>query len=191
MMTQLTVMVPPDEPAVSLASAKAYLRIGHSGEDDLVLDLVDAATKRLEQIAGLALVRQTLQLTWLHWPQAISGRGARLPVSPIRSLVSVDVHDADRAEKDVSERFQIDCGRLRLRPWSMLPGLTSGERVVVRFEAGFGAAEEVPDDLQEAVLRLVGAIYRARPGDGSIATSDIGVPAEVQAILNARKEVRL
>jgi hypothetical protein len=62
---------------------------------------------------------------------------------------------------------------------------------VVRFEAGFGAAEEVPDDLQEAVLRLVGAIYRARPGDGSIATSDIGVPAEVQAILNARKEVRL
>ena len=59
MMTQLTVMAPPDEPAVSLASAKAYLRIGHSGEDDLVLDLVDAATKRLEQIAGLALVRQT------------------------------------------------------------------------------------------------------------------------------------
>ena len=191
MMTQLTVMVPPDEPAVSLASAKAYLRIGHSGEDDLIVDLVDAATKRLEQIAGLALMRQTMQLTWLHWPPAIAGRGARLPVSTISSLVSVKIYSAEDIETDVSERFQIDCGRLRLRPWSMLPGLSLGEQVVVRFEAGFGTTEEVPEDLQEAVLRLVGAIYRARPGDGSFAQSDIGVPVEVQAILNARKEVRL
>ena len=85
-MTQLTVIVPPDKPAVSLASAKDFLRIGHAGEDDLIAQMIEAATKRLEQIAGLALVRQTLQLTWFRWPEAMAGRGSRLCVTLPRLL---------------------------------------------------------------------------------------------------------
>lgn len=190
-MTQLTVIVPPGEPAVSLVSAKDYLRIGHTGEDDLIIELVEAATKRLEQIAGLALVRQTLQLTWYRWPAAMAGRGSRFPVSSISGLNSVIVHSEDSAETDITDRFQVECGRLRLRPWSMLPGLIAGERIEIRFEAGFGAADQIPEDLKEAVMRLVASIYTARSDAGTSAASKIGVPREVQAILNARKEVRL
>ncbi|MEL6413502.1 MAG: phage head-tail connector protein [Pseudomonadota bacterium] len=190
-MTQLTVIVPPDEPAVLLASAKDYLRIGHSGEDDLIVDLVEAATKRLEQIAGLALVRRTLQWTWLQWPQAMAGRGSKFPISTISNLTSVILHSDDSLETDITARFQIECGRLRLRPWSMLPGLGRGERVEIQFEAGFGGADEIPEDLQEAVLRLVASIYSARSRQRASAGSNTGIPHEVQAILNARREVRL
>ena len=88
-MSNLTVITPPAEPPVSLADAKKYLRVGHAGEDQLIADLVEAASVRLEQLAGLALVKQTRQLTWLRWPATIAGRGLRLPISPIIELKSV------------------------------------------------------------------------------------------------------
>ena len=85
-MSNLTVITPPAEPPVSLADAKKYLRVGHAGEDQLIADLVEAASVRLEQLAGLALVKQTRQLTWLRWPATIAGRGIRLPSSPFIEL---------------------------------------------------------------------------------------------------------
>ena len=190
-MSKLTVMTPPDEPAVSVAAVKNYLRIGHDGEDDLISDLIQAATARLEQVAGLALVRQTLQLSWIRWPSAISGRGERLPVSPIVDLDAVLVIDQTDGETDVTERFQIDCGRLRLRPWSMLPPVSSTDRIVIRFRAGFGAVSDLPDDLQDAILRLIAASYGTRQTGADAQDLKGGLPVEVRSILDARKEVRL
>ena len=54
-MTNLTVIAPPAETAVPVSKAKAFLRIGHEGEDELVADLIARATARVEQAAGLAL----------------------------------------------------------------------------------------------------------------------------------------
>ena len=189
-MSKLTVITPPGEPAVSLAAAKDYLRIGHPGEDELVEGIVQAAVARLEQNAGLALVRQTMQLIWHQWPSEVAGRGVRLPVSPIIGLFSVIILSDDNAETDVTERFQITCGRLCLKPWSMLARLNSGDRVKLEFEAGFGAASDVPDDLQEAVLRLTLAAYRGRQA-GSGGANANGIPPAVQSILDARRQVRL
>ncbi|MFN3212293.1 MAG: hypothetical protein ACE37M_04250 [Henriciella sp.] len=189
-MSKLTVIVPPGEPAVSLAAAKDYLRIGHPGEDELIEGLVQAAEARLEQIAGLALVRQTMQLIWHQWPSEIAGRGIRLPVSPIIGLSAVTFLSAQDVETDITERFHISCGRLCLKPWSMLARLHSGDRVRLNFEAGFGAASDVPDDLQEAVLRLTLAAYRGRQA-GSNAAQTNAIPPEVQSILDARRQVRL
>lgn len=190
-MSKLTVLTPPDEPAVSVAAVKNYLRIGHDGEDDLISDLTQAATARLEQVAGLALVRQTLQLSWVRWPSAISGRGERLPVSPIARLNAVLVIDASGGETDLTERFQIDCGCLRLRPWSMLPRVSPTDRIIIRFDAGFGAASDLPGDLQDAVLRLVAATYSVRQTGVTAFDLKAGLPVEVQSILDARREVRL
>jgi uncharacterized phiE125 gp8 family phage protein len=189
-MSKLTVITPPGEPAVSLEAAKDYLRVGHTGEDELIEGIIQAAIARLEQNAGLALVRQTVQLIWHQWPSEMAGRGVRLPVSPIIGLSSVTILSDDNVETDVTERFRIACGRLCLKPWSMLARLNSGDRVKLEFEAGFGAASEVPDDLQEAVLRLALGAYRGRQ-TGSAAAQKNGLPPEVQSILDARRQVRL
>ena len=190
-MSKLTVLTPPDEPAVSVAAVKNYLRIGHDGEDDLILDLTRAATTRLEQAAGLALVRQTLQLSWIRWPSAISGRGARLPIAPIMGLNTVLVIDESDRETDVTDRFQVVCGRLCLRPWSMLPRVSPTARIIIRFDAGFGAASNIPDDLLDAILRLVAATYGARQTGANALDLKGGLPVEVQSILDARREVRI
>lgn len=186
-MTNLTVITPPAEEPVSLASAKAFLRLGHNGEDALVSDLIASARARIEQESGQALVTQVMRVAWTAWPLALSGRGVALPRRPATALVSVLLVDPDGTLDEQTERFRLDCGRLTLRPWSWCPIIEPGGSVQVTFEAGFGAADDVPEDLKEACLRLVAALYSRR---GAEADSQ-GLPDAVQSILNARREVRL
>lgn len=176
---------------MTLAAAKDFLRIGHEGEDELVARLLQSARARIEQAAGLALVEQTLRVEWLAWPTALAGRGALLPRRPVIALIAVEGVDAAGVRTDVTDRFRIDCGRLGLRPWSLLPTIETGGSVEVAYQAGYGAASEVPEDLQEAVLRLTGVLYAARsPGAFDLSSSG-ALPDEVAAILEARREVRL
>lgn len=190
-MTNVTVITPPAQEPVSLASAKAFLRLGHNGEDELVSDLIASARARIEQESGLALVTQELRLAWSAWPLSLSGRGVALSRRPVTALVSVLLVDPDGTLTDQTERFRLDCGRLMLRPWSWCPIIALGGSVQVTFEAGFGTADEVPEDLKEACLRLVGALYASRGSATASFTVGSALPDAVQSILNARREVRL
>ena len=190
-MTKLTVISPPAEEPVSLATAKAFLRIGHDGEDALIADLVASARARIEQESGLALVSQELRVTWGAWPAAMAGRGAILPRRPVLALNSVHVEDGAGTLTDHTERFRLDCGRLALRPWSQCPALATDDTVLVTFSAGYGASDDVPQDLKEACLRMTGALYLARETSPEAGTGGAGLPDAVQSILNARREVRL
>ncbi|MEO1303349.1 MAG: hypothetical protein AAFV37_00145 [Pseudomonadota bacterium] len=190
-MTDLTVLSAPNAPAVSLDLVKDYLGVGHDGEDRLIGDLLQSAVSRVTQVAEIALVRQTFEQRWLTWPAELAGRGARLARRPVRSLLSVGIERDDGTLEDHSERFTLASGRVRLRPWSMLPPIASPARARLVFEAGYDDADSVPADLREAVLRLVASMYQARPLVPNDAGLDVSLPADVQAILNAHDEVRL
>lgn len=187
-MTNLTVITPPAQEPVSLAAAKAFLRLGHDGEDALIADLIASARTRIEQESGLSLVSQVVRVAWTAWPVSLSGRGVALPRRPAKVLVSVLLVEPDGTLIDHSERFRLDCGRLLLRPWSWCPIIARGGSAQITFETGYGSPEEVPDDLKEACLRMVAALYASRGGAGA---SETGLPEAVQTILNARREVRL
>ncbi len=184
-MTELTVISPPAEEPVSLAAAKAFLRIGHDGEDTLISDLIASGRARIEQESGISLVQQTFRVAWTQWPASLAGRGVRLPRRPVRALVAVHVMDVDETLTDYTERFRLDCGRLTLRPWSQRPALGPGATALISFEAGYGTANDTPEDLKEACLRLTSALYADRSATPS------ALPDTVQTILNARREVRL
>ena len=190
-MTNLTVITPPREQPLSVASAKSFLRIGHDGDDSLVAELIDAATARIEHYAGLAFVTQTLRIDWLEWPQSITKNGVRLPRQPISSLQSVALTDDDNGRVDYQDRFRLHHGRLQLRPWSMLPAVPPSSQIQIEFVAGYEDAERVPADLREAVLRLIANLYAARPGGGQVTSRDQGLPEDVLSILATREEIRL
>lgn len=191
MMTKLTVLTPPAEEPVTLAAAKDYLRLGHEGEDELVAQLIQSARARIEQEFAFALVEQILLVSWTNWPASLAGRGVLLPRRPATMLSSVREIGAEGGVTDHTDRFRLECGRLCLRPWSLQPDIETDGWIEVVYQAGFGAADDVPDDLTEAVLRLVSASYRAR-GETTFSTvAETALPVEVRAILDARREVRL
>ena len=179
-------MTPPAEEALSLVAAKEFLRVGHAGEDTLIGDLIGAATARLEKAASLALVTRTLRLTLDMWPVEMRTRGIKLRPGPVSAIVSVQVRGADGALSDVSARFMQQCGSLALKAWEQLPAVPTGGRIEVTFEAGFGAAPDVPEDLALALRRLVADGYRrgGEAGPGAL-------PEDVVAILAARRELRI
>ncbi|MEZ5945910.1 MAG: hypothetical protein R3C13_08355 [Hyphomonas sp.] len=179
----LTVVTPPAGAALSLAAAKEYLRIGHDGEDALVSTLISAAEARLEIVGGIALVSRTVRRSWSAWPVGLTRGGVCLAPSPATALVSVELKDADGVGDLVTGRFQLMDGRLSLRPFTPLPGMPPGGRAEVTFVAGYGAATDVPDDLVQALKRLVHVAYR-RGEEGDL-------PQDVAAAVGAHTQVRL
>ena len=182
-MSNLTVITPPAEAALSLAAAKDYLRIGHDGEDGLVSALIPAAVARLESVGGLALVTQTLKRSWDAWPAGMTRNGACLLPAPATALVAVEIVGLEGGRETVTTRFVLEGGRLKLKPFTALPAIPLGGRVDVTFVAGYGDAADVPADLVQALTRLVLVAYQR--GENA------DLPEDVTAILNTRAEVRL
>ncbi|RIJ20384.1 hypothetical protein D1224_14760 [Henriciella barbarensis] len=180
----LTVLTPPDEEPVSLSTAKSYLRIGHDGEDELVAALIAGARAALETQAGLCLVRRTLRWSLSVWPRDLVERlRIRLPAGPVSGLVSVR-SIAGEVVTGLTSRFVLDGQRLCLRTGSWLSAIETGARVEVDFTAGFGGAEDVPEDLSLALLAMVDAAYSRGGVNG-------GLPETAETLIAARREVRL
>ena len=184
----VTVITPPQEPPVSLADAKDFLRIGYDDEDTFIVGLVAAATARVEAAGGESLVRRTLLRRFAVWPNTICGRGFILRPRPVTRLVSVTVIEADGTQSTVTDRFQLFNGRLVLRPWSILPAMAEDAHGQVVYESGFGDAADVPEDLALAVKLAAAEAYRQ--GDLN-RLSDSSLPRTVMDILASRREMRL
>ena len=77
----LTLIAGPDDEPVSVAAAKAHLRVDAGDEDGLIASLITTARLQVEAAFGLALITQTWTWSIGCWPR--SGRVA-LPLRPVR-----------------------------------------------------------------------------------------------------------
>jgi len=185
----ITTVTPPNGEPVSLAEARAFLRIGHDGEDALVQHLLEGARARLEQASGLALVSRTVRQNWRSWPAALRARGIPLRPGPVQNIISIKEISASGEETDLTARFLFDAGRQRLclPEFAAAPLIPPGGQVEVTYIAGFGAPEDVPADLKQAVLRLALDTYRR----GETEPAGAGLPRDVEAIIKPYRQVRL
>src|SRR5690348_16556758 len=87
---------PATEP-VSLAEAKAHLRVTASDEDALISALIIAAREAAEHELGRALITQTWEKTLDLFPDAIE-----LTNPPVQSVASVQYLDIDGVEQTLS-----------------------------------------------------------------------------------------
>lgn len=177
---------PAVEP-ISLAEAKAHLRIDISAEDTLIQSLVMASRLHIEAALDLALVTQTWRDRRDAWPKA---RALVMPVRPIQSLVAVKVyaHDDSSATLD-NDDFILDGAAIPARlVWRgngspPAPGRRANG-IEVDFVAGFGdAASDVPQPIRQALLLLVAHWYENRePVEiGATATT---IPSAVSELLS-------
>jgi len=152
---------PPAALPVTLAAAKAHLRVETDDDDEYIGDLIAAATAQVEAETGKALIAQTWRVYLDDWPDCAS---LTLPVAPVRSVEELRVFDAD-GEPQTVEGWTLDAvsdpPRLLLGQRPLVGQPLNGIEIDV--EAGFGeAATDVPDTLRRAILVLVAHWYELR-----------------------------
>jgi uncharacterized phiE125 gp8 family phage protein len=181
---------PPAIEPVSLAEAKAHLRISHSDEDQLIARLISSARRVVEARTGLLLISQQWTCFRDAWPEdgMIS-----VPLAPLISVNDLLVYGEDDVAATIdTAHYYADLAsrppRLLLRGsrlWAP-PGRV-GNGIAINVTAGFGAAStSVPEPLRQAMLVLTAHWYEHR-GPGELPP----VPLTASALLSPYRELRV
>ena len=189
MMISYLLAGPAQEP-VSLAEAKAFLRVDDGAEDALIATLIGAARLHVEGVTGRALLAQSWRVVLDDWP----GNGqVKLPVTPFRSVTQIIAYDADGAGHEVPlAQFLSEPDRLVLpRTVAGMPLLRERQGIEIDYVAGFGSEpEEVPADIRQALLVLVAYWFEHRDAV-IVAGSGAVVPSGFDRLVASHKRVRL
>lgn len=172
--------VAPASTPVSLAEAKAHLRVDHSDDDTLITGLIAAATDHLDGYTGIlgrAIITQTWRQDFDCFPAKLC-----LPLHPVASISSVTYYDGDNAQQtlstDVYELLKDGAGAYVARKADQTwPGTRNRAAAVsVTFVAGEAAA---PAAIKAAILLTVGHLYENREAaaEGSFAALPLAVDA--------------
>lgn len=192
-MTSILLAGPALEP-VTLAEAKAFLRVDTGDEDDLIATLIAAARIHTEVVTRRAMIDQSWRLALDTWPE---GREIRLPIAPLRAVSAIRVFDAEGEETGLPlAQFIAETGSMpaRLILPSSIPGpdtLRPFAAIEIDYLAGYGeAAADVPAPLKQAVLSLVAHWFEHR--DAVImAGSGAVVPSGFDRLVEGYRQVAL
>lgn len=164
------VSAPATEP-ITLAEAKAHLRVDDTAEDDLILNLIAAYRSHVDGKDGVlnrALITQTWDLYLDRFPYCGS-QAIQIPLPPLQSITSVKYYDTDAVLQTMSSGdYFLDSVSepAQLHPAYNMSWPTALDRVnsvIVRFVAGYGSAEtDVPQAIRQAGLLVLGHWYANR-----------------------------
>lgn len=142
---------------VTLAQAKAQLRVTDTSQDVLIKLLIPAATKFVQSLVQRAFMTQTLEWVLPHWRTRI-----HLPVAPvtadaIHSITYVDWVTQAPVVLDPSLYVVQTVGdSVAIIPkfgtiWPIVFSFAS-EPIVINFDAGVDDPADVPENIQAAIL---------------------------------------
>jgi uncharacterized phiE125 gp8 family phage protein len=166
-MTLFRTLGPEAEP-VTLAEAKANLRIDHDSEDELIAGLIRAAREEVESTTSVAMIDQTWRLAVDELPETDT---LRLRRGPVKQVLAVTLYGTDgEAEVLDPAGYQLDALSTPARlHFSERPAqLRAMNGIEVDFVAGHGeSGTDVPDLLKRAVLMLVAHWFEFRAAFGA------------------------
>lgn len=215
-MTALTRITPPTSEPITLAEAKAHLRVSLSDDDTLIGNLITATRMICEEFTARALITQGWRL-WLDafpgdamawWDGTRQGATSRLtvkrfilmPRAPLQSISAVTVYADDDSSTVFSPALYFvdnaaEPGRLALRnnaSWPIPQRMSNG--ISIDFTAGYGAASNVPQALKQGMLAHIAQLYEHR-GEGLRINGDAlsvkSLPDIVQAMYQPFRIQRL
>ncbi|MEJ1157997.1 head-tail connector protein [Prosthecomicrobium sp. N25] len=162
----VALITPPAAEPVTLAEAKAHLRVDVADDDAAIAALVAAARRHVESLTGLKLIDQVWRLYRDGWP---ADGLVPIPLFPVSAIGPVVVYDAAGTPATLAPAaYRLDTRsrppRLRLEAGAAGPGIGLNG-IEIDVTAGFGAsAAAVPAGLRQAVLMLTARWYEDRDG---------------------------
>jgi uncharacterized phiE125 gp8 family phage protein len=152
------------EAPITVTEAKEWLRVEHSVDDDLISAIVSAVTATAESYLSQALVTQTITEKYDHWGDAV----LNLTMHPVQSVTSITYTDDDGATQTLSSSlYVVDTfkPRAQVRPaynetWPT--ARTTPNSITVVYQAGYGDAADVPEDIKLALRLMIADAYENR-----------------------------
>jgi uncharacterized phiE125 gp8 family phage protein len=186
-------LTPPAVEPLSLAEAKAWLRVEHDDDEALIAALVSSARTHVEALTRRALIAQTWRLVRDAWPP--NGRLEIYP-APLRQVLVARVYDAAGATQSIDpQAFTIDNAAapsvIAFAPRALPQPGRAVAGIEIDLVAGYGTtASAVPEPLKQAIRQLVAQWYENR-GAGAPGESALRVPAPVAALIASYRVLSL
>lgn len=186
----MTMTAAPATEPVTLAEAKAHLRVDGEADDAYIASLIVTSRLQIEAALGLALVTQSWRLHLDEWP---SDRPIELPMRPLAAIDAISVAVDNSSTVTLSPSTYIVDGkasppRIVFTSLPPEPGWIA-RGIAIDFTAGFGTAPSVPHDIRHALLLLVAHWYEHR--EPATRGGTPAIPDAVSALLAPYRVVRL
>lgn len=160
----LQLINPPESEPVSLAEAKLHLRVDGDEDDSLIESLIASARQTAEMLTG----RQLVTARWKYVLDQFPCTMLWLPKSPLQSVISIEYLDQAGFWQTLADtEYIVDaaCEPARIAPsfgkqWPL--SLSQIGAVAVTFDAGYGAAIQVPEGIKGWIKLRVGSLYAHR-----------------------------
>ena len=185
------VITPPASEPVTLAEAKAHLRLETALDDAQVSAAIAAARQWVEGYCWRGLVTQTLELVLEEFPEDDE---FELPRGNLASITSVKYLDTLGVEQTwAADQWETDTAAVPgfLRPaygvsWPVTRDTWNA--IVVRYVVGWAGAD-VPGPIKSAILLLVSHLYEQRTPETTAALNKVSFA--VDALLSPYRLVSL
>ena len=175
----------PTKQPISLKETKLHLRVDEdlTEDDALIRSLIVAATEKAQNITRRQFITATYELRLDSFPDVIE-----CPRPPLQSVGFIKYKDTDNVEQTLStDIYNVDpystIGRILTKKGESWPS-TYGDinDVVIRYIAGYGDPDAVPDAIKAAIKLIVGHLYEHRE-DALVGVSGSELPQGAEDLL--------
>lgn len=175
----------PEAEPVDLEELKAYLRVDHDADDDLLDTFIAAAREYAEIACGRSFIERGYSLFLDAWPES---RALTLPRPPLLEVTAINIYEENNTSAEFSDDYYfVDAmgapGRVVLSSSAAAP--TPGRDVngiEVQFTAGYGdVATDVPAQLRAAMMQVAAFMYENRGANATQAALAAGVSSVFSA----------
>ena len=145
-------LTPPAMEPITLTQAKNWLRIDHNQDDSLLQELIIAVRRHAESFMRRALVSRTYKVSMVGYlPNVV-----RLPMMPVQSIEAITLLDEQQ------NATVLDAADYRILPGAQYVQLEQSvlsHRVEIEYTAGYGTADDIPEELKQGMLMHLAALY--------------------------------
>ncbi len=190
------ITAPASQPLMTLTEAKAWLKVTHDTEDDLITRLINRAVKKIQRITNHQLFTATYDLYdndhCDHFP---------IPKPPVSDITTFSFVEIDGTVNEIDSAnwagdVNVTPARLNILEHGVIGSLISAADTgfdywQIRFEAGYGLLETDIDEeeIQDLGFELVAQFYAMRMGGDPVKNANLVIRQVESQLLGHRVEI--